>query len=45
MSNCKKCGGQMNEFFEWKFEYGLSKKKIVQCESCGEKISLGLVEL
>ncbi|MGM0606800.1 MAG: hypothetical protein ACQESP_00145 [Candidatus Muiribacteriota bacterium] len=45
MRHCNECGNEMQEFFEWKFEYGLKKKQIVKCENCGEKITMGLVEL
>ncbi len=45
MKRCKECGGKMKEFFEWKFEYGFSKKKISQCECCGNTRELGMFDL
>jgi|GEM_PF-5984765 len=42
---CKRCNTEVNEFFEWKFEYGLKKMKVVNCEHCGFKQSLGMVDL
>lgn len=42
---CKKCSNDVSEFFEWKFEYGLKKMKVIKCPECGFRQSLGMVDL